>query len=113
MKVDLKLLKKREETRNRVRLHRGAEQILLEQSKNCNISQECYDTAMFSDTQQFTYSSANERIDKLRMWVYDYNISQRAVSDLLKLFISFGLLMGKKSHGLSHFDANTDLNPNR
>lgn len=100
MKVDLKLLKKREQTRNRVRLHRGVNQILLEQSKqiqrqlknrNCNISQECDDTAMFSDAQQFTYSSANERIDKLRMWVHDYNISQRAVSNLLKLLISFGL----------------------
>lgn len=94
MKIDLKLIRKREQTRNRVRLHRGVNQIILEQNEKIRNELKANRTHNInndSEMHQFRQPMENEHIDRLRLWVHEHNISQRAISALLKLLICFGL----------------------
>lgn len=86
-KIEKNLLKSTQ-NRKRVDFHRRVKAILdyEKRNNNCDInqnlnsSQECKEKKVLGSNEQ------------LRRWALKYNISKRAVSDLLKILISFGMI---------------------
>lgn len=86
-KIEKNLLKSTQ-NRKRVDFHRRVRAILdyekrnndSDINQNLNSSKKCKENKVLGSNEQ------------LRRWALKYNISKRAVSDLLKLLISFGLI---------------------
>lgn len=102
MKIDKKLLEKRQQTLKRVRIHRGINQILAEQNKEIQrqLKERArteqretmdIDQISFDENDHSQNNQERQELEKLRAWSIEYNIARRALNDLLKLLVSFGL----------------------
>lgn len=84
---------KTEQARNRVRLFRGVQSILKSErnvDRMNNLNQNKYNT-MAKNVSSSSFVSQKSLADQLKMWVLQYNLTQRAVTELLKILKSCGV----------------------
>lgn len=84
-----KINKSKEQSRNRVRLFRGIQAILNNERNLDRINnQNRYNTMAKTVSSS---SPPNSLSDQLKMWVLRYNLTQRAVTELLRILKSCGI----------------------
>lgn len=88
MKIKSKI---QEQTKNRVRLHRGIQSIMKHDSISLVNTTELR-KKIFKNTSQSNGNIVPPKLsDKLRSWSIDFNIKRTALTDLLKILRSFGM----------------------
>lgn len=105
-KTSLKAVRNRE----RVSFHRRWRAIAFNESQSINRNpnfQNVNHESLRQDEQKQTFFNSNE---KLRRWAIQYNISKRAVSELLKILISLGMTgLPKDSRTLLETPRNVEM----
>lgn len=94
MKVIKTISYKREQTRKRVQRYRGINQILTEQSERIqlNLWKKTDTHSLTNDLEELSeYIEEKKDPKMLKRWAIENNITHRALNDLLKLLVSFGL----------------------
>lgn len=82
-------IRKKEMTRNRVRIFRGMQSILRQERKVNIESDVALNVSVLS--QNLRHQTQKSLADQLRTWSIEYHVQRRALSKLLKILISFGL----------------------
>lgn len=85
-KIDLKAV----QNKNRVNFHRRWKSILKNEQQNQNNSQN-QNSERHDSNQEHHENETTSSNDRLRRRAMKYNISKRAISDLLTILISFGM----------------------
>lgn len=78
---------KAKQNRNRVNLHRAWKSIYISDQRNSSVNQHSNSNQQDNRTD----IRGPHLQESLRRWALNFNISKRAVNDLLKILISFGM----------------------
>lgn len=83
--------KKKEQTRNRVRIFRGINSIMRKDNLHLLDSIKLRKTLNENESNTEDRPIEPKLSDKLRSWVHEYHVRRNAVSALLKILIFFGM----------------------
>lgn len=81
---------KKSQSRDRVYFHRRFKYILENENRSTNRTDDSLNQRISYQENQSNEKTAST--ERLRQWALKYNISKRAVSDLLKTLISLGMI---------------------
>lgn len=83
--------KKKEQTRNRVRIFRGINSIMKKDNAHLIDTIKLRKTLSEKKTNSEDHKIEPTLLDKLRSWIFEYHVKRNAVSSLLKILISIGI----------------------